>query len=68
MGCIAGKYFINPLFASTLSTVGIVKTSLILNMDLFLGTFIFITVFAFIISIICAYKVRKIELYKMITE
>lgn len=68
IGVIGGKYLIGPLFAISLSTVGIVKARLIIKLDLLIATFIFITIFSLIVSMVLAYKVRKIEPYKMITE
>lgn len=68
IGIVAGRYLTDPLFALSLNVMGIVKSSLTIQADLLIGTFIFITLFSFITSALCAYKVRKIEPYKMITE
>ena len=68
IGVLAGRYLIEPLFTLLLTVVGIVKVSLIIRLELLIGIFGFISLFSFIASMICAYKVRKIEPYKMINE
>lgn len=68
IGAISGKYLINPIFASSLNAVGIVKASLSIDASLLIGTFIFITIFSLVISIMCSYKARKIQPYMLITE
>ena len=54
--------------AISLSICGIENASTIVPISLVIGVFIVITLAAFLLTIISAIGIRKIEPYKMITE
>lgn len=68
VGSILGSYLFNPIVVMAFSVSGIESCSFKMNPMIIIMTFMFITVVAFIISMICSRGVRKIEAYKMITE
>lgn len=68
IGGIIGKLSMGKITAISLSICGIENASIIVPISLVIGVFIVITLAAFLLTIISAIGIRKIEPYKMITE
>lgn len=68
LGIIMGRILVNPILVVILSMSGIKKCYLEISPMIFMGSFLFITVMAFIISMVLSRRVKKIEAYRMIVE
>lgn len=68
LGAFLSVYLLNPLVQTCLSMVGLVRSSLTIQTRWMVLSVALIMAVAWVASFLCAYRVRKVEPVKMITE
>ena len=67
-GTIAGIIGFNPLMAATMRGAGIVRINLPIPMDWVIMVSVGLILFAYLISMLVAWRIRKISAYRLVSE
>lgn len=68
IGCIVGYIGTNPMLSVLLQGVGIMKMEFIINPMLLIGLYVGICVLAMVVSILVAFRIRKISAYSLMNQ
>lgn len=68
VGAVAGYFGLNPLTAALMSSMGIVRSTLISPIDHTAIVCVVLVVLAYVISMLVAWRIRKISAYSLMSE
>lgn len=68
LGGIGGYFSLNPLFAALTSSAGIVKVDMPSPLGWTIATCAALTILAYLVSMLIAWRIRKISAYSLISE
>lgn len=68
IGAVIATVFINPMMSVGMASMGVMQSNMLINVPWIVATGVILIVFAYLMSLLITWRIRKISAYKLVTE